>query len=1189
MVKNLIEQCVDCNFSRFNNNLSDFNRHLSYFLRNVSHFDRLTNTFISPIQLAAKLGRHEELLLLYEHRNSPTKLQLEKRWTFYINHYDRLHRERNEILFDYTVSRLLYTRITTEHTEIEFDNLIPALRDIDNASHRGRSLSDGSRPDIFLQVRIYTLVRTIIDKKINKDDYMIEIIEKELLHNLETYYFIIGILLIPVDITKSMMNQSFSQIKSSQSLLIKYYRKIAKNLISKIKQLEINDEYTIPTGWKEHAVCVSFRRTSQTHFIIRIDNPSSKNPPDMHEIKRFKDGDIRIKPKILGQLHVHNLDANLNNYFVLLIDSVKRDLTLEKGRLLIYNLNEKIRHLEEIQTDNVPWFIEQANVNCVVKCFEPGLWLRIGEIHQELYYQLLDLEKYNLDVLARRCKEEHIRKLDDIFDRFNSLAEDEDINSLPTVERTRLQIKLKNSYKQYYKHLSSNTNIEHCPLLDDKYVHLRFEHNITRIRIELKNLSIKSHVLILGEAGCGKTTACQYITYSWAIGKLWRNKFEWLFYIKTRNLNSEVYPPRSNKYSLIDIIEKECFTGGELHHLDKQKLTNLFENSSDILWILDGCDERTIPTYLLPIEQELFDKSCLILTSRPYATYDFHYDIQLQILSFTDQDIEKYIYNYFSYIFRTTARECWSFISDSRKLLQTACVPACLEIICSLWETGKVKLDDQMTIGELYQKMCDHLLQQYLLKFHRLCNSALAQRDIYQEPNAVAFAYLECLAFDATKEHRFTITGKEITNVAGQLRLSVLQIVLLIPQTRNSSPLILENIYYFVHRTFQEYLSARYMVRMLESFGSNDQKKEVIRFITYEKYNRRIQHTFRLFFELKRSPSCIEQFWSTIDSEPRDLVGLRHCSRIAHWFPNGTCSFSAEDQNEIDQRANKSVLTWISNTDRLPNDIANTYIFESFVGLTGHQCWIDAWKEDLFIEDPSKRHYFLVDLWSEENIKVLKENYDHISNDFEGLHDLIETGPNTISLKRFKLPSDLFILYEISDETEFLTFLKEVQEQAKRQEPITTRENFQTLLDNYDSFANLNRQSAAHGSIIWKLKIAPSALKNINNETLHRLAIISKENLLFFRYFKLPMIYFLNLYANENDMNYDILSIIISITMSSDCILTASPEQKKLIRVHEEESFTDIEMNEHRRSNLIHAFEHARNTYGYSSFFRHDQ
>ncbi|CAF4088152.1 unnamed protein product, partial [Rotaria sordida] len=260
---------------------------------------------------------------------------------------------------------------------------------------------------------------------------------------------------------------------------------------------------------------------------------------------------------------------------------------------------------------------------------------------------------------------------------------------------------------------------------------------------------------------------------------------------------------------------------------------------------------------------------------------------------------------------------------------------------------------------------------------------------------------------------------------------------------------------------------------MLESFGSNDQKKEVIRFITYEKYNRRIQHTFRLFFELKRSPSCIEQFWSTIDSEPRDLVGLRHCSRIAHWFPNGTCSFSAEDQNEIDQRANKSVLTWISNTDRLPNDIANTYIFESFVGLTGHQCWIDAWKEDLFIEDPSKRHYFLVDLWPEENIRVLKENYDHISNDFEGLHDLIETGPNTISLKRFKLPSDLFTLYEISDETEFLTFLKEVQEQAKRQEPITTRENFQTLLDNYDSFANLNRQSAAHGSIIWKLKIAP--------------------------------------------------------------------------------------------------------------------
>jgi hypothetical protein len=85
-IEELIRQGVDCN---------------------LSHFNRDTLTFISPIQLAAKKGRHYRLCCLYKHRNSPTITQLKQHVTFYINHHVQSQDKENETLFNYTVSRLL--------------------------------------------------------------------------------------------------------------------------------------------------------------------------------------------------------------------------------------------------------------------------------------------------------------------------------------------------------------------------------------------------------------------------------------------------------------------------------------------------------------------------------------------------------------------------------------------------------------------------------------------------------------------------------------------------------------------------------------------------------------------------------------------------------------------------------------------------------------------------------------------------------------------------------------------------------------------------------------------------------------------------------------------------------------------------------------------------------------------------
>ena len=107
---------------------------------NLSHYDHLTSTFVCLIQLAADNDRHSLLRLLYEHRNSPTKTELEKYLTYYMINHDQSNKQKNETLFEYTISRLFYFYITEHKIKQVFDTFIAALHDFNDAKHRGQDL-----------------------------------------------------------------------------------------------------------------------------------------------------------------------------------------------------------------------------------------------------------------------------------------------------------------------------------------------------------------------------------------------------------------------------------------------------------------------------------------------------------------------------------------------------------------------------------------------------------------------------------------------------------------------------------------------------------------------------------------------------------------------------------------------------------------------------------------------------------------------------------------------------------------------------------------------------------------------------------------------------------------------------------------------------------------------------------------
>ncbi|CAF1516035.1 unnamed protein product [Rotaria sp. Silwood1] len=307
-ISKLIKQGVDCN---------------------LSHFDSYNFKFISPIKLAAETSvyKYGSLRLLYKNRNSPTKMQIEKHLAFYFNYYDSSNNEKNDLFFEFTISRLLHTRIS-QYTSEEMDVINVALWNYDKVLLHGRKLNIGLTYNKFLKVRIYTLFQWLAKMRAdtssthNSTEYAI--IENELLHHLEAYYLLYDIQHIPIEFTKDMMQSKLNKEKSFRRLVLECYRDIAENIIKKINELQPKEEYIIPTGWDGHAVCITFRRIDQTRISIRVDNPSRLNPPNMHETELIASNVHRIRSKMLGLLDIANLDKNIN-YFMLLVDSIKQN------------------------------------------------------------------------------------------------------------------------------------------------------------------------------------------------------------------------------------------------------------------------------------------------------------------------------------------------------------------------------------------------------------------------------------------------------------------------------------------------------------------------------------------------------------------------------------------------------------------------------------------------------------------------------------------------------------------------------------------------------------------------------------------------------------------------------------------------------------------------------------------------
>ena len=278
-------------------------------------------------------------------------------------------------------------------------------------------------------------------------------------------------------------------------------------------------------------------------------------------------------------------------------------------------------------------------------------------------------------------------------------------------------------------------------------------------------------LLIVGRAGIGKSTFCQYVSYCWGKNEasypsLWP-QFSRIFWLPLRYLNQwadfqkdntdcPAYGTKSKKTILARFIYYVLDAEKKKDSVFSIKLTEIesaLQHPETCLFILDGYDEVSVEKTSTPdrlLHECLFKEPNYILTSRPHAViddpiFDQHSCLRYELMGFRDREIPAYVRQVYqlnqwdeddetatksaasSPALATTPDELSegrlpsdklvSILMKNENLWTLSHIPVNLALICSLQrEAPEVLQQDNLTFTDLYMSLIDRLGMRYLEK-----------------------------------------------------------------------------------------------------------------------------------------------------------------------------------------------------------------------------------------------------------------------------------------------------------------------------------------------------------------------------------------------------------------------------------------------------------------------------------------
>ncbi|XP_074073482.1 NACHT, LRR and PYD domains-containing protein 12-like isoform X2 [Macrotis lagotis] len=319
-------------------------------------------------------------------------------------------------------------------------------------------------------------------------------------------------------------------------------------------------------------------------------------------------------------------------------------------------------------------------------------------------------------------------------------------------------------------------------------------------------------VVLQGAAGIGKTTLAIKVMLDWAKENLYQERFNYVFYLSCRELNSL----GERKISFANLIVNEWPDPWA-------PLTEIMSHPERLLFIIDGLDELKFPcnehrfdlckdwkqqrpvSLLLSslLRKTLLPEASLLLTTRLTALGKFSPLLEnprhVEILGFSVEHRKEYFCKFFGNV--DLGKKVFSLIEDNNVLFTMCSVPLMNWIVCTCLKQQKEKGRDPVqalkTTTALYMCYINSIIpdDKTFVPQHLKGLCSLAAEGIWEKK----------ILFEEEDLRRHDL---EAVNVSAFLNLNIFQ--------KDSG---YENCYSFIHLSFQEFFAALFYVMSTDKEG----------------------------------------------------------------------------------------------------------------------------------------------------------------------------------------------------------------------------------------------------------------------------------------------------------------------------------------------------------------------------------
>ncbi|XP_012498811.1 PREDICTED: NACHT, LRR and PYD domains-containing protein 12 isoform X1 [Propithecus coquereli] len=358
-------------------------------------------------------------------------------------------------------------------------------------------------------------------------------------------------------------------------------------------------------------------------------------------------------------------------------------------------------------------------------------------------------------------------------------------------------------------------------------------------------------VVLQGAAGIGKSMLAHKVMLDWADGKLFRGRFDYVFYINCREMN------QGAERSARDLIAG-CWPE------PSAPLQELVRVPERLLFIIDGfdelkpsfhdpqgswcvCWEEKRPAELLLcslIRKKLLPELSLLITTRPTALEKLHrlldHPRYVEILGFSEAERREYFHKYFHNA--QQASQVFNFVRDNEPLFTMCFVPMVCWVVCTC-------LKQQLEGGGLLRQTSRTTTAVYLLYLLSL---------MQPKPATPSLRGLCSLAADGLWNQKILFEEQDLrkhgldgADVSAFLNMNIFQ-----------KDINCEKYYSFIHLSFQEFFAAMYYVMDGAERGSGPDQN-VTRLLAEYGFSERsfLALTVRFLFGLlnEETRSCLEK------------------------------------------------------------------------------------------------------------------------------------------------------------------------------------------------------------------------------------------------------------------------------------------------------------------------------------------